>query len=392
MCSSKVKGCAPWKHIRYMKILQIIFSLSSGGAERFVVDLSNELSKTNDVTLITLKDDTVNAEKRNFYKVDLSPRVKYINLGLGDGPMHPSYPWKIYKAIRNVNPDVVHFHLTKTLQYLYLSILLLGRKMTFVETIHNDIYKTGYTSLFRKFAYHTIVRHGMLRWAALSDTNYQQVRKKYPKALSRCIYNGRAPMIPTVKYNDVGREIAEMKRDAATKVILHVARCVPQKNQQLLIRSFNTIRKQGRDAILIIIGAGFDSEYGKRLKALAGNDIFFLGTRTNISDYMLQSDIFALSSNFEGMPITLLEAMLSGTPMVSTPVTGAVDVINGKNGVLSKDFTVDSYVATLNELLNHYDSYKTEAMKEKDNSPYTIKHCAEQYMEFYKKLKTFASL
>ena len=53
-----------------MKILQIIFSLSSGGAERFVVDLSNELSKTNDVTLLTLKDDKVDVEVRNFYKFD----------------------------------------------------------------------------------------------------------------------------------------------------------------------------------------------------------------------------------------------------------------------------------------------------------------------------------
>ena len=50
-----------------MKILQISFSLSSGGAERFVVDLSNELGKTNDVTLLTLKDDKVDVENRNFY-------------------------------------------------------------------------------------------------------------------------------------------------------------------------------------------------------------------------------------------------------------------------------------------------------------------------------------
>ena len=45
-----------------MKILQIIFSLSPGGAERFVVDLSNELSKNNDVILLTLKDFTKNPE------------------------------------------------------------------------------------------------------------------------------------------------------------------------------------------------------------------------------------------------------------------------------------------------------------------------------------------
>ena len=366
-----------------MKILQIIFSLSSGGAERFVVDLSNELSKNNDVTLLTLKDDKVDVENRNFYKFDLSSRVHYINLGLGDGAFHPSYPWKIYKAIKAVNPDIVHFHLTKTLQYCYLAIRLLGKKMTFVETIHNDLYSAGYTSKFRRLAYHTLLTKGLLRYAALSDTNYRQVEKEYPKAKSVCIYNGRAPMVPTPLYNKVKEEITSYKNDADTKVILHVARCAPQKNQQLLIQAFNTIRGKGRNAILLIIGAGFDSNEGEKLRTMAGPNIFFLGTRTNISDYMLLSDIFALSSSFEGMPITLLEAMLSGTPMISTPVTGSVDVIDGKNGVLSKDFTLEGYVSALNDILDNFDLYKANAMKGKDDSPYTIKHSAEQYMKFY---------
>ena len=68
-----------------MKIVEITFSLTSGGLERFAVDLSNELSKSNDVTLITLKDDKIDTERRCFYKFDLSERVKYLNLGLGDG-------------------------------------------------------------------------------------------------------------------------------------------------------------------------------------------------------------------------------------------------------------------------------------------------------------------
>lgn len=366
-----------------MKILQITFWLSSGGAERFVVDLSNELSKTNDVTLLTLKDDTVDAENRNFYKFDLSSRVKYVNLRLKDGPFHPSYPWKIYKAIKQINPDVVHLHGETMIKYCYLACLLLGKRMTFVQTIHNDIYN-GYSTKFYHFAYHTLVTCTRLRWAALSDTNYQQLIKEYPKAKSCCIYNGRAPMEPTSKFDGVTKEITRLKHDNDTKVMLHVARCSPIKNQALLIRSFNAIQKEGRNAILLIIGAHFESEYGQRLQEMAGDGIYFLGTRTNISDYMLQTDVFVLSSKFEGMPITLLEAMLSGTPMVSTPVTGAVDVINGKNGVLSKDFTEESYVAALDEVLDNYDSYKAEAMKEKDHSPYTIEHCAQQYLKFYK--------
>lgn len=363
-----------------MKILQITFTLSSGGAERFIVDLSNELSKSNDVTLLTLKDDTVDTENRNFYKFDLSTRVKYVNLGLGDG-LHPSYSLRIYKAIESINPDVVHFHCN--VAYLFLACRLLGRRITFVQTIHSDLYN-GYTNPIYKLAYHILACTNRLRWAALSDTNYQQLKKEYPRAMSECIFNGRASMVSTPKYDEVGKEIASYKNDSETKIILHVARCSPVKNQELLINSFNTIEKHGVNAVLLIIGVAFDSDEGKRLKAMAGKGIYFLGTRKNISDYMLQSDIFALSSKYEGMPITLIEAMLSGTPMVSTPVTGAVDVINGKNGVLSKDFTQEGYVNALMEMLDNYDFYKAEAMREKDDSPYTIKKCAEQYMAFYK--------
>lgn len=365
-----------------MKILQIIFSLASGGAERFVVDLSNELSKNNDVTLLTLKNDKVDVENRNFYKFDLSSRVKYMNLGLGDG-FHPLYLIQIYKVIKDFNPDVVHFHGENMIMYCYLACMLLGKGMTFVQTIHTDLFH-GYTNKFYKLAYHTLALRGKLRWAALSTTNYNQLKAVYPKAKGRCIFNGRAPMTPTAKFDDVKKEISALKDNADTKVILHVARCSPPKNQKLLISSFNALRKQGRNAILLIIGAHFDTDEGKQLVAMAGEGIHFLGTRTNIADYMLNSDFFVLSSSYEGMPITLLEAMLSGTPMVSTPVTGAVDVINGKNGILSKDLTEASYVAALNEMLDNLDQYKAEAMKEKDNSPYTIKHCAEQYMEFYK--------
>lgn len=366
-----------------MKILQIIFSLAPGGAERFVVDLSNEESKTNEVTLLTLKDDTVDAANRNFYKFDLSPRVKYMNLVLKDGPMHPSYPWKIYKAIKQIDPDVVHLHGEAMIKYCYLSCLLLSKNMTFVQTIHNDIYNE-YSTKFYRFAYHTLISDGRLRWAALSDTNYKQLIKVYPKAKSCCIYNGRAPMLPTSKFDAVGKEMRSYRKDDGTKIILHVARCSKVKNQELLISSFNAIREQGYNAVLLIIGPSYNTKEGRELQAMAGDGIYFLGTRTNISDYMLQSDVFALSSKYEGMPISLLEAMLSGVPMISTPVTGAVDVINGKNGVLSKDFSERSYVTALEEMLDHYDSYKAVAMREKDNSPYTIKHCAELYMEFYR--------
>jgi hypothetical protein len=67
-----------------MKILQLVYSLGPGGAERFVVDLSNELARQgNDVTLCALRDDQQG--NSGFYRRDLSDKLNYINLKIPEG-------------------------------------------------------------------------------------------------------------------------------------------------------------------------------------------------------------------------------------------------------------------------------------------------------------------
>ena len=90
-----------------MKILEIITDLGSGGAERFVVDLSNELANSNDVTLMTLLDDNVNPEHRNFNRYALDSNVAYYNLGLPNG-LKMSSQLKVLKAIKAINPDIIN--------------------------------------------------------------------------------------------------------------------------------------------------------------------------------------------------------------------------------------------------------------------------------------------
>lgn len=366
-----------------MKILQISFNLSSGGAERFVVDLSNELSKTNEVTLLTLKDDQVNPESAQFYKFDLSPRVKYENLGL---PIHYSSMglWKVYRYIKKMKPDVVHMHGGNMPRFCLLANFLLGRKAIFVMTIHNDM-NHGYKNLEYDVIHATLGRWGWLRFAALSEKNFRDLCRIYPHSMETCITNGRAPIKPTGNFDEATKEIEEYKKDCDTKVIIHVARCHPQKNQKLLIEGVNELVAEGRDVTLVILGANYESELGQELKDMACSAIHFLGPKTNVSDYLLNADLFTLSSEYEGMPISMLEAMLCGLPMVSTPVCGAVDVIDGKNGLMSKDFSQTEYVKALETVLDHLDEFKANAQARKENSPYTIERCAKKYVEFYKK-------
>lgn len=363
-----------------MKILQIAFNLMPGGAERFVVDLSNELAKTNDVTLLILKEDKSNPDA-TFYKPDLSDDVRYVNLGLPQ-KYSPKGLWKVYRYIKALKPDVVHMHDGGMPKFCGLANLLLGKKITFVMTIHSDMHN-GYKNFYFDVIHNILGRSNRLRFAALSETNYSDLRKLYPHSPATCITNGRSKVKPTELFDEVADEIKGYKKNNDTTVVVHVARFNQAKNQQLLVDGFNKVIADGYNATLLIIGRGFDSEDGIRLQNSACDSIHFLGLKRNVGDYLLNADVFTLSSISEGMPITLLEAMLCGIPMVSTPVCGAVDVINGKNGILSKDFSLDEYVKAMESMLDNLDSFKANAKNSAQDSIYTIEACARKYLDFY---------
>ena len=366
-----------------MKILEIVFNLCPGGAERFALDLSNELSKTNDVVLLAIKDDTEDPESSTFYKTEISDRVIYKNIGLKKG-FSIQKAWKVYKSIQSEHPDIVHIHGANMPIFCVLAIYMLNRKIKFYQTIHSDIHN-GYDTLFYKILFKSVGYRHRMGFVALSETNYRDMMLEYPKTKGACIINGRAPILPSDLFEDVKAEMARYKNNETSKLYLHVARCNPVKNQLLLVEAFGEFVKKGYNADLVIIGGGFESELGQKIRAKSGQHIHIIGTRKNVGDYMLNADVFCLSSDFEGMPITILEASLAGVPIVSTAVCGAVDVVqNGENGVLSEGHTVDDYEKAVEYSYLHDQELKEGAMKTSKDSPYTIDICAKKYLDFFR--------
>lgn len=370
-----------------MKILQVIFNLSPGGAERFVVDLSNELSKEkdNEVVILTLMDDKVDPEKRKFYCFDLDNKVTYKNLGLtSERGFKFSTLWAVYKAIRTEHADVIHLHTATIVNFCILAICLLCWNTPIIQTIHTD-FKVGHSTKVYKFLFKVLGRLKKMSWIALSQTNFNDMMSTYPYINGIRIDNGRAPIMATEKYDNVTTELKELRTSPNSKIYLHVARCIAVKNQIMLVKAFNEFARIVKNADLVIIGANFDSELGKEIKEVSGNNIHFLGTRKNISDYMLQADVFCLSSSYEGLPITLLEAMLAGIPIVCTPIAAANDVLSdGNNAIISTDFSTESYTRSLLDSFSKLDRLKISAFNMRENSPYTIHECAKKYMNFYR--------
>ena len=361
-----------------MKILEIILSLSSGGAERLVVDLSNELSQQESVSLLVLK----NLKNGNnaFYRNDVSNNVDVINLGLEDD-FDITYLYNVFSAVKDINPDVVHIHGASD-KYCLLPMIFHSKSVKYVQTIHNDV--KSYCDLLHKFIIRVLGGLGRLGFVTISKKNHDDFNICYPSISNTLICNGRAELKESDKFQEVKSRIDSLKNDDSTIVILHVARCAKQKNQHLLIKSFNKWVENGANAILLICGGGYDSDLGKSIRAISGKSVHFLGEKNNISDYLMNCDALILSSLYEGMPITVIEAMSLKVPVLSTPVCGVVDVIeNGENGYISNDFTEESFLCMLQEFGKNFLKIKEQCKKNKSNR-FSISRCAESYLDLFR--------
>ena len=133
------------------------------------------------------------------------------------------------------------------------------------------------------------------------------------------------------------REIREELGIANDEVaIVKVANLTEKKNHELLIEAFAELNRQYESAKLVLVGQFADRhEILVKLAEELGisSRVIFTGPRSDIPHVLMASDIFAMSSRFEGMPIALLEAMAYGLPAVCTAVGGVPDVIrDGTDG------------------------------------------------------------
>ena len=241
-----------------------------------------------------------------------------MNLGLPNG-LKLSSQWRVYTALKAFNPDVIHVHMIPTLKYSALAIGLLSFSKKVYFSVHSDLHN-GYDKGLLRLYCNILGRLGRFKLSCLSEKNYADFKAFYSRTPIRCITNGRAPIVSTDLFGAVSNEMNLLKNNASSLLLIHVARCHPVKNQKLLIESVNILVQEGYNIDLIVVGAGFNTPEGQSIVSMACNRIHFVGPRKNVADYMLNAGIFCLSSNFEGMPITLLEASLAGLPAVSTPV------------------------------------------------------------------------
>lgn len=368
-----------------MKILQIIYSLSSGGGERFVVDLCNELvlNVEDDIYLLTINDDK-EVSNMHYYS-SLSSQVKYLNIGAKSG-LSLKAVWGVYKKIKEINPDVVHLHCSLIL--LFLPVLLLPN-VKYFHTLHS-IAEKCISFQWLKNIQKVIYRKKVVP-ITISKYCNDSFRLYYGLDNAICIENGRSAVGVTTKSKIVSDEIqgyvnvieSRMINKQKCPVFVHVARYAKEKNQTLLFDSFNRLSQKGFAFLLIVIGNNYqNSPY----KNFTSDCIKILGEKKNVGDYLVCSNYFVLSSLYEGLPLSLLEAMSVGCVPISTPAGGVVDVIeNGTNGYVSPSFGEEDFYNTILTALSHdYHTLSANAVNTYQER-FSMTKCALSYKRAYLK-------
>lgn len=292
-------------------------SLSSGGAERVLSILSTPFADHyRRVVYLMWNDIPV------FYKID--PRVEIVSVARECHRRNVvSRLWWLRRFVTRTKPGVVVSFSAPYNMIALFALLGSGTKVVAAERVDPRSFRWGKPLEWaRKLLYRSAT-------GILAQTEHS---KAYFKgALLRktsVIYN---PV--TMSRSDVGRGLRTEKKP----IIVSAARLVPQKRQTLLIDAFARFSKNHPEYSLVIYGDGAERDNLLRYAQEKGvAEKFSLpGSVKDIWDRIAPARMFVITSLFEGMSNSMIEAMCLGLPCISTKVSGATDlIVDGKNGYL----------------------------------------------------------
>jgi glycosyltransferase involved in cell wall biosynthesis len=170
-----------------------------------------------------------------------------------------------------------------------------------------------------------------------------------------------------------------------------VARFSPQKNHALLLKAFAQGPASNPDAHLILVGEGVLRHQLEEQVKNQGLDsqVHFLGLRTDVPDVLGAMDSFVLSSDWEGNPLSIIEAMASALPVVSTAVGGVPDLLeNGTEGLIVQPGDVRGLSNAMNFLLGNREARLSMGMAaaRRARESYDVSKMVRGYEELYEAL------
>jgi len=365
-----------------IRVIHIVPTLSPGGAERVAVHIVNGLNRERFEPIIISLANPMNCDLDHML-ARAGVEVRYLE-------KKPGFDYRVYRRLHRVlteyQPDVVHTHL-QVLRYALPTMLLLGNAVL-LHTVHNLAEREiePPARVVHRYAF----SHGVVP-IAVAEEVAQSMKRLYKIAQCGVIAN----CIPTAMYSSpqVPREQWRTQEGFANDDVLFVcvARFARQKNHALLLKAFAIGPASDPRARLILVGDGtLRGELETQVAALGlGDRVRFLGVRTDIQDILGASDVFVLSSDYEGNPLSILEAMAAGLPTVATAVGAVPSLLADKTGgVLVQPGDAEGFSKAMESLLANHEVRKSmgAAAARRARENFDVTNMVRAYEEVYERL------
>ncbi len=306
--------------------------MTSGGAEKVVLTLLNKFQEEEQsLELLCI-------EKEQFYKIPRGVNTTYLSdyesleNSLLKFPSLFLCAWRLKKHLKSHSRKIVQSHLLRA-SFINVIAKWLGSRHHAQIVLHSRInfeHKPFWYRMIAKWIYRQILHHAdsvvsICETMKLELDEYLDL-KKHPNHL--VIYNPHN-LLEIKEKSQIQPEIFHFSKDK--QYIVSVGRIVKGKRLDDLIRAFSTVKKQIPNLELLFIGDGNEKStlYKLTEKLKIEASVHFLGYQTNPYPYIAKSDVFVLSSEWEGLPNIIIESMVCGTPVISS------DCISGPREILA---------------------------------------------------------
>lgn len=356
-----------------MKILHVITSLQSGGAERLMVDLL-PLMKSRGVEVDLC---VFNSGRTPFYD-ELSRRgIKIVSLS-SRNVYHPINLIRLYKLVHSGKYDIVHTH--NTACQLFGAVVSLFTGSVFFTTEHNTTNRRRghlFLSYIDRWMYARYRR--IICISRATETNLRKAIGDLSTKTS-VIYNG----IDVQKFSSAEAiDRCSVSDRPDRKVVSMVAVFRPQKDHETVIKAVEMLSDEYE---LWLVG---DGECRVRIESLIAEHnvqdrVRLLGLRNDVPSILKASDIVVMSSFWEGFGLAAVEAMAAGKPVVASAVEGLDEVVDGA-GQLFPCGDSEELVCILEKISNDRALYDDMIRKGLSRAEvFNISAMADNYLKVYR--------
>jgi glycosyltransferase involved in cell wall biosynthesis len=404
-----------------MKILRIIARLNVGGPARHVVWLTKKLQNEEFQSLLIAGKVPDGEEDMSYFAVENGVEPIYIaELSRELSPKDIVSLYKIYREIKRQKPDIIHTHTAKAgtigrvAAFVYKWFhagTLVGRPrdVKIVHTFHGHVfhsyYGKGKTQIFLLIE-KMLARFATNRIVVITEQQYDEIHEKYGVG-SRCQFSVIPLGIDLATFAGAADNRDFLRREIGAAdneiVVGFTGRLTEIKNIPLLLEvaaRYKTLAEPLKLRFIIIGDGNLRQQLEQKASELElGEIVTFLGNRQDVANLLPGFDVIALTSKNEGTPLSLIEAMAAGIPLISTAVGGVVD-LGGKTvdrmdgfwicerGVVIDDFESEHF---LNGLLYLAKNEKLrERLKEEGiefiNSNYSVDRLTKDIVSLYREI------